>query len=53
MVSINHFQFRVLHGPKMLKSGILGNRPGSQKDRHRGTSGVKEGVSSIGRFGNK
>ena len=24
---------------------------GSQKDRHRGTSGAKEGFSSIGRFG--
>ena len=27
--------------------------PGSQKDRHRGTSGAKEGFSSIGRFSKK
>ena len=26
---------------------------GSQKDRHRGTSGAKEGFSSIGRFSKK
>ena len=26
---------------------------GSQKDRHRGTSGAKEGFSSIGRLGKK
>ena len=28
-------------------------RTGSQKDRHRGTSGAKEGFSSIGRFSKK
>ena len=27
--------------------------PGSQKDRHRGTSGAEEGFSSIGRFNKK
>ena len=27
--------------------------PGSQKDRHRGASGAKEGFSSIGRFSKK
>ena len=27
-----------------------GVKAGSQKDRHRGTSGAKEGFSSIGRF---
>ena len=27
--------------------------PGSQKDKHRGTHGAKEGLSSIGRFRTK
>ena len=27
--------------------------PGLQKDRHHGTSGAKEGFSSLGRFGKK
>ena len=30
-----------------------GLESGSQKDRHRGTSGAKEGFSSIGRFSKK
>ena len=30
-----------------------GTTAGSQKDRHPGTSGAKEGFSSIGRFSKK
>ena len=31
--------------------GLIGS--GSKKDRHRGTSGAKEGFCSIGRFSKK
>ena len=34
----------------MCPLGLEQFTSGSQKDRHRGTSGAKEGFSSIGRF---
>ena len=37
----------------LIRFFLLDLLPGSQKDRHRGTSGAKEGFSSIGRFSKK
>ena len=38
---------------KNIQQGIGGQTEGLQKDRHRSTSGAKEGFSSIGRFSKK